>query len=58
MTEIKGLNVIEEMVNTRELEKKIKRDVKKDQIKQLTVQGIDKEIAKAMVGAFQSVGLA
>lgn len=58
MKEIKGLNVIEEMVNTRELEKKIKRDVKKDQIKQLTAQGIDKEIAKAMVGAFQSVGLA
>lgn len=58
MIEVKGLNKIEEMVNEIEFEKKIKRDIKKDQIKQLTAQGIDKEIAKAMVGAFQSVGLA
>ena len=58
MIEVKGLNKIEEMVNEIEFEKKIKRDIKKDQIKQLTAQGIDKEIAKDMVGAFQSVGLA
>lgn len=58
MIKVTGLNVIEEMVNARELEKKIKRDIKKDQIKQLTDQGIDKEMAKVMVEAFQSVGLA
>lgn len=58
MMKISGLNLIEEMVAERELEKKKTRDIKKDQIKQLIAQGIDKEIAKAMVEAFQSVGLA
>lgn len=58
MMKISGLNLIEEMVAERELEKKIKRDIKKDQIAQLVAQGIDKELAKVMVGAFQSVGLA
>ena len=55
---VNGLNIIEEIVGEIELERKIKRDIKNDQIKQLTAQGIDKEIAKAMVEAFQSVGLA
>ena len=58
MIEIKGLNKIEEIVNEIEFEKKIKRDIKKDQIKQLTAQGIDKQIAKAMVEAYQCFGLA
>ena len=55
---MKGLSKIEEIVNEMEFEKKVKRDIKKDQIKQLTAQGIDKKTAKAMVEAFQSVGLA
>lgn len=58
MIEVKGLSKIEEIVNEMEFEKKVKRDIKKDQIKQLTAQGIDKKTAKAMVEAFQSVGLA
>ena len=58
MREVKGLNKIEEIVNEIEFEKKIKKDIKKDQIKQLTAQGIDKEMAKVMVEAFQSVSLA
>ena len=58
MIEVKGLSKIEEIANKIEFEKKVKRDIKKDQIKQLTVQGIDKKTAKAMVEAFQSVGLA
>lgn len=55
---VTGLNIIEEMVAEIELEKKIKRDIKNDQIKQLTAQGIDKEMAKVMVEAFQNCGLA
>lgn len=58
MMKVNGLNLIEEMVAERELESKIARDVKRDQIKQLIAQGIDKEMAKIMVEAFQSVGLA
>ena len=51
-----GLNVIEEMVNARELEKKIEKDIKNDRIAQLVAQGIDKVTAKAMVEAFTSCG--
>ena len=58
MMKVNGLNLIEEMVAERELEKKKARDIKKDQIKQLIAQGIDKEMAKVMVEAFQSVRLA
>ena len=58
MTKVTGLNLIEEMVTERELEKKKARDIKKDQINQLIAQGIDREMAKVMVEAFKSVGLA
>ena len=58
MTKVTGLNLIDEMVAERELEKKKARDIKKDQIKQLMAQGVDREMAKVMVEAFQSVGLA
>ena len=58
MVKVTGLNLIEQMVADRELEKKIARDIKKDQIKQLMAQGVDKEMAKVMVEAFQSCGLA
>lgn len=58
MIKVTGLNMIEEMVNAKELEKKIKRDITKNQIAQLIAQGIDKELAKVMVKSFQSVGLA
>lgn len=58
MVKVTGLNLIEGMTAERELEKKIARDIKEDQIQQLTVQGIDREMAKVMVEAFQSVGLA
>lgn len=58
MIKVTELNVIEEMVNEIDFERKITKDIKKDQIKHLTAQGIDKKIAQAMVNAFQSVGLA
>lgn len=58
MVKVTGLNLIEKMTAERELKRKIARDIKEDQIQQLTVQGIDKEIAKVMVEAFQRVGLA
>lgn len=58
MVKVTGLNLIEQMVADRELEKKIARDIKKDQINQLVAEGVDREIAKVMVEAFQSVGLA
>lgn len=56
MIKVTGLNVIEEMVNARELAKKIDKDIKKDRIAQLVAQGIDKVTAKAMVEAFTSCG--
>lgn len=56
MIKVTGLNVIEEMVNDRELEKKIEKDIKNDRIAQLVAQGIDKVTAKAMVEAFTSCG--
>lgn len=52
------LNVIEEMVNDEELARKIEKDVYNDKVKQLVAQGIDREIAKVMVKAFDSCGIA
>ena len=57
MIKVDGLNLIEEMVNERNLEMKVERDIKKDKINQLVSQGIDKEIAKVMVEAFEACGI-
>ena len=51
---VTGLNIIEEMVNDEELARKIEKDVYNDKVNQLVAQGIDKEIAKVMVTAFDS----
>lgn len=55
---ITGLNIIEEMVNGDALARKIEKDVYNDKVKQLVAQGIDREIAKVMVKAFDSCGIA
>ena len=55
---VTGLNIIEEMVNDEELARKIEKDVYNDKVNQLVAQGIDKEIAKVMVTAFDSCKIA
>ena len=55
---VAGLNIIEEMVNGEKLARKIEKDVYNDKVNQLVAQGIDKEIAKVMVTAFDSCGIA
>ena len=55
---VTGLNIIEEMVNDEELARKIEKDVYNDKVNQLVAQGIDKEIAKVMVTAFDSCRIA
>ena len=58
MKKLTGLNIIEELVGEEELNKKINKDIKNDKIRQLTSQGIDKEIAKVMVTVFDEYGIA
>ena len=58
MKKVTGLNIIEELVGEEELNRKINKDVKNDKIRQLTSQGIDKEIAKVMVTVFDEYGIA
>ena len=58
MKKLTGLNIIEELVGEEELNRKINKDVKNDKIRQLTSQGIDKEIAKVMVTVFGEYGIA
>ena len=58
MKKLTGLNIIEELVEEEELNKKINKDIKNDKIRQLTSQGIDKEIAKVMVTVFDEYGIA
>lgn len=57
-TKVTGLNIIEELVNQEELNRKHKKDVKKDQIAQLVAQGIDKKTAQVMVKVFNEYGIA
>lgn len=57
MVKVTGLEFISQIVAERELEQKIERDIRKDRIKQLTAQGIDKDIATAMVDAFKACGI-
>lgn len=58
MKKVTGLNIIEELVGEEELNRKINKDIKNDKIRQLTSQGIDKEIAKVMVDVFDLYGIA
>lgn len=55
---VTGLNIIEEMVNGMELTRKIEKDVYNDKVNQLVAQGVEREIAKVMVKAFDSCGIA
>ena len=54
MVEVKGLNLIEEIVGEENLKKKIAKDIRKDKIKQLMEQGVDRKMAIVMVDAFDS----
>ena len=58
MIKVKGLNIIEEIVNEEDLLRKVERDSKKDKINQLISQGVDKEMAKIMVKVFNEYGIA
>ena len=57
MVEVKGLNLIEEIVGEENLKRKIAKDIRKDKIKQLMAQGVDREMAIVMVDAFAACGI-
>ena len=57
MVEVKGLNLIEEIVGEENLKRKIAKDIRKDKIKQLMEQGVDRKMAIVMVDAFSSCGI-
>ena len=57
MVEVKGLNLIEEIVGEENLKRKIAKDIRKDKIKQLMEQGVDRKMAIVMVDAFASCGI-
>lgn len=48
MLEIKGLNELSEIIESNNRIEKAEKEIKKNRIKELTSQGIDKEIAKVM----------
>ena len=52
MIKVTGLNIIEEIVNEEDLLRNVEKDSNKDKVKQLIVQGVDKEMAKIMVKSF------
>ena len=58
MIKVKGLNIIEEIVNEEDLLRKVEKNNKKDKINQLISQGVDKEMAKIMVKVFNEYGIA
>lgn len=57
MVEVKGLNLIEEIVGEENLKRKIAKDIRKDKIKQLMAQGVDRKMAIVMVDAFTACGI-
>lgn len=52
MIEVKGLAIIGEIVEQDERIKKAEREIRKQRIKELIAQGIDKMVAEAMVDTF------
>lgn len=58
---ITGLNELAQYIECEEIvrnhEKKAIKEIKKQRIAEMVAQGIDKEIAKAMVNSFVACGL-
>ena len=52
MVKVTGLEVLSEIVEQNERIKKAEREIRKQRIKELIAQGIDKMVAEAMVDTF------
>lgn len=52
MIEVKGLEIISEVVEQNDRIKKAERGIRKQRIKELIAQGIDKMVAEVMVDTF------
>ena len=52
MVKVYGLNELTIMVETVERHKKAEREVRKQRIADLVAQGVDKDVATAMIDAF------
>ena len=52
MIEVKGLEIISEIVEQNERVEKAEREIRKQRIKELIAQGIDKMVAEVMVDTF------
>ena len=52
MIKVTGLNELAMMIETAERHRKAEREVRKQRIAEIVAEGIDKDIATAMVDAF------
>ena len=52
MMKVYGMNELAEMIEEEERLRKAEREIKKENIKRLEAEGIDKEIAKVMTNVF------
>lgn len=57
MMKILGLNELAEIIESNNRIEKAEKEIKKDRIKELVAQGIDKELAKVMVASGISCGV-
>lgn len=57
MTKVTGLSELAEIIESNNRIEKAEREIKKNRIKELIIEGIDKEIAKVMVEAGLSCGV-
>lgn len=57
MIKVTGLNELALMIEDNNMIEKAEKEIKKDRIKELISQGIDKEIAKVMVEAGIACGV-
>lgn len=57
MTKVTGLSELAEIIESNNRIEKAEREIKKNRIKELITEGIDKEIAKVMVAAGLSCGV-
>ena len=57
MLKITGLGLVEEIAEHNNRIKKANAEIKKQKVKELMAQGVDKELAKVMADAYMSCGL-
>ena len=57
MIKVTGLNELALMIEDNNMIEKAEKEIKKDRIKELISQGIDREIAKVMVEAGMACGV-